>query len=143
MRRRWRRIAVIILVVLGITLAGGLVWLNDLADPTAEATEAMTPGESVSVSTDGPIVFEPAIPATTGFIIYPGGRVAAEAYAPVARQIADKDAAQRNARRVAGIDGVAAKEAVDRYQKSFRSPEPNTSAFTIGITGGQSSGAAQ
>ena len=61
----------------------------------------------------------------------------------VARQVIDKDAAARNAdRKTAGIDGIAAKEAIDRYQKSFRSPEPNTSAFTIGVTGGQSSGGA-
>jgi dienelactone hydrolase len=89
MRSRWRRIALIILVVLGIALAAGLVWLNDLADPTAEATAAMAPDETVSVSSDGAIVFEPATPASTGFVIYPGGRVSAEAYAPVARQIAE------------------------------------------------------
>jgi hypothetical protein len=89
MRRNWRRAALIILVVLGIALAGGLVWLNDLADPTAEASVAMATGETVSVSSDGAIVFEPADPSTTGFIIYPGGRVAAEAYAPIARQIAE------------------------------------------------------
>jgi hypothetical protein len=61
----------------------------------------------------------------------------------VARQVIDKDAGAKNAaRRTAGIDGIAAKEAIDRYQKSFRSPEPNTGAFTIGVTGGQSSGGA-
>jgi hypothetical protein len=62
----------------------------------------------------------------------------------VARQIADKDAAARNAARpTAGMDGVAAKEAIDRYQKSFRTPEPNTSAFTIGVTGSQAGGPGQ
>jgi hypothetical protein len=60
----------------------------------------------------------------------------------VARQIIDKDAGAKNAaKRTAGMDGVAAKEAIDRYQKSFRSPEPTSSAFTIGVSGGaQSSG---
>ena len=59
----------------------------------------------------------------------------------VARQIIDKDAgAKHAAKRTVGMDGFAAREAVDRYQKSFRSPEPTTSAFTIGVTGGQSSG---
>lgn len=59
----------------------------------------------------------------------------------IARQIIDKDAGVKHAaKRAAGMDGVAAKEAIDRYQKSFRSPEPNGSAFTIGVTGNQSSG---
>jgi hypothetical protein len=59
----------------------------------------------------------------------------------MARQIIDKDAGPKNAaRRTVGMDGVAAKEAIDRYQKSFRSPEPATSAFTIGVSGGQSMG---
>lgn len=62
----------------------------------------------------------------------------------VARQIADQDAAARNAGKPAdGIGGIAAKEAVDRYNKSFRAPDPNTSAFTIGVTGSQSGGTGQ
>lgn len=89
MRRAWRRIALIILVVLGIALAAGLVWLNDLADPAPEATAALDSDETVTVSANGTIVFEPATPATTGFIFYPGGRVAAEAYAPQMRAIAE------------------------------------------------------
>jgi ABC-type transport system substrate-binding protein len=89
MRRAWRRIALVILVVLGVALAAGLVWLNDLADPSAEATAAMASDESVTVSANGAITFEPATPATTGFIFYPGGRVAAEAYAPQMRAIAE------------------------------------------------------
>jgi hypothetical protein len=60
----------------------------------------------------------------------------------VARQIADKEAAAK-AKPTVGMDGVAAKEAIDRYQKSFRAPEPNTSPFTIGIAGGQTGGAGQ
>jgi hypothetical protein len=89
MRHKWRRIALVILVVLGVALAAGFVWLNDLADPTPEATAAMASDEAVTVSADGAIVFEPADPATTGFIFYPGGRVAAEAYAPQMRAIAE------------------------------------------------------
>ncbi len=61
----------------------------------------------------------------------------------VARQVADKDAAARNAGKVPPMDGVASREAVDRYLKSYRAPEPNTSAFTIGVTGSQSGGAGQ
>jgi dienelactone hydrolase len=88
-RRYWRRFAIVIIVVLGISLAVGFVWLNDLADPTVEASAAMASDEAVSVFSDGTLVFQPAEPGDTGFILYPGGRVAAEAYAPLARQIAE------------------------------------------------------
>lgn len=36
---------------------------------------------------------------------------------------------------VTGIDGQAAKSAYDQYQKSFKAPEPQPNAFTIGIGG--------
>jgi hypothetical protein len=59
----------------------------------------------------------------------------------VAKQAIDRDAAMRNAgKNAAGLDGASAKEAIDRYHKSFRTPEPNTSAFTIGVSGSQSAG---
>jgi dienelactone hydrolase len=89
MRRHWRRIVLVALVVLAVVLAVGFVWLNDLADPTPEASAALAPDEAVTVTRDGAIVFQPAEPATTGFIFYPGGRVAAEAYAPQMRDIAE------------------------------------------------------
>jgi hypothetical protein len=55
----------------------------------------------------------------------------------VARQTMDKDAAIRNANKdVAGLDGIAAREALVRYQKSFRTPEPTPNVFSIGVSGG-------
>jgi uncharacterized protein YceK len=58
----------------------------------------------------------------------------------VARQIMDKDAAVKNAKKdVAGLDGIAAREAMVRYQKSFRTPEPTPNVFSIGLTGGSNS----
>ena len=89
MRRHWRRIVLVALVVLAVVLAVGFVWLNDLADPTPEASAALASDAAVTVTQDGAIVFQPAEPATTGFIFYPGGRVAAEAYAPQMRAIAE------------------------------------------------------
>jgi hypothetical protein len=57
-----------------------------------------------------------------------------------ARQVLDKDAAARNAgKNAAGVDGVAAKAALDRYEKSFRTPEPTPSVFSIGVSGGSGS----
>jgi hypothetical protein len=58
-----------------------------------------------------------------------------------ARQARDKDAPLKNARKdVAGLDGIAAKEAIDRYQKSFRAPEPTPNVFSMGLSGTQSGG---
>ncbi len=53
----------------------------------------------------------------------------------IARQVADKDAGAKNAGKGAGMDGPAAKGTIDNYQKSFRTPEPVPSPFTIGVTG--------
>jgi len=54
-----------------------------------------------------------------------------------ADQIVNPDASQ-NTDPVAGVDGKAAKAAVDRYHESFKNP-PATPVFTIGV-GGSSSG---
>lgn len=43
--------------------------------------------------------------------------------------------ASRNTDPVAGMDGKAAKSGYDHYQKSFRSPEPQSNVFTIGVGG--------
>jgi hypothetical protein len=40
-----------------------------------------------------------------------------------------------NADPVKGLDGQAAKSAYDQYQKSFKTPEPQPNAFTIGVAG--------
>jgi hypothetical protein len=45
--------------------------------------------------------------------------------------------AWRNTDPVKGMDGKAAKSAYDEYQKSYRVPEPQPSAFTIGVGGGR------
>lgn len=45
--------------------------------------------------------------------------------------------ASRNADPVAGMDGKAAKSAYDLYQKSYRTPEPPSNAFTIGVGSGR------
>jgi hypothetical protein len=54
----------------------------------------------------------------------------------VARQVMDKEAAIKNANKdAAGMDGVAAKESLDRYLKSFRTPDPAPNVFSIGVSG--------
>lgn len=55
-----------------------------------------------------------------------------------AQQIANPQAAIENQERaVTGMDGRAAREAVDRYYKSFREPPAPTNVFTIGVGAGQ------
>ena len=59
-----------------------------------------------------------------------------------ARQVIDKDAPAKNAKLdAAGLDGRAAKSVIDRYEKSFTTPEPTPNVFAIGVTG--STGAAK
>lgn len=53
-----------------------------------------------------------------------------------AQQIINQDASQ-NPDPVSGMDGRAARETMDRYQKSFREPAPQPNIFTIGVGGGQ------
>ena len=54
-----------------------------------EAEAALVSDELVRVETSPWLTFTPAEPTGTGFILYPGGRVPAEAYAPPARAIAE------------------------------------------------------
>ncbi|MBA5686219.1 pilus assembly protein [Rugamonas apoptosis] len=37
----------------------------------------------------------------------------------------------------AGVDGQVARSGYDQYQKTFRAPEPQTQAFTIGLGTGK------
>lgn len=52
----------------------------------------------------------------------------------VAQQVLNPNAG-RDTDPVSGIDGVAAKAAVDEYRKSFTAPEPEKNTFTIGVSG--------
>lgn len=83
-----QRILAILLFIL-IVIAGGLVvwsWLGPPAGPAAEA--ALASDDAVTVEIEPFLSFDPGN-ATTGLIVYPGGRVEPEAYAPVARRIAE------------------------------------------------------
>lgn len=53
----------------------------------------------------------------------------------VAQQTLNPDAS-KNTDPVSGIDARAARDAVDRYHKSFKEPTPHPSVFTIGIGSG-------
>ncbi len=53
----------------------------------------------------------------------------------IAQQTINPDAG-KNPAADKGMDGKAALEVMDRYQKSFRTPPPQSSVFTIGVSGG-------
>ncbi|MBS1170255.1 MAG: hypothetical protein H6R01_1173 [Burkholderiaceae bacterium] len=59
--------------------------------------------------------------------------------ANVAQQVINPEAS-KNTNPVNGLDGQAAEHAMERYQKSFKQPEPQSSVLNIGISSGGSSG---
>jgi hypothetical protein len=85
----------IFLGLIGLTLvlfaAGFVAWGETPAQPMPEALAALKSDSQVTVTSGQWLVFTPAASEpTTGFIIYPGGRVDNRAYAPTAHQIAAK-----------------------------------------------------
>jgi hypothetical protein len=83
----------VFLMILGLVLvlfgAGFVVWGETPAQPMPQALAALNSDAQVNVSSGQWLVFTPsASEPTTGFIIYPGGRVDYRAYAPAAHQIA-------------------------------------------------------
>lgn len=89
--RKYKRIYWI-LMVLFLLAAGFLLWYaNDYYRATAAAKEALVSDTQVTVQEGDPLVFLPEDePAETGIIFYPGGKVEEEAYAPLARELAEK-----------------------------------------------------
>jgi hypothetical protein len=77
--------------VLVLAVAAFLVWALTPYRADDAALEAMRSGGGVTVieAREG-IVFTPDTDPTTGLVLYPGGRVEATAYAPVARLIAEE-----------------------------------------------------
>jgi hypothetical protein len=88
MRRR-NKVILGILLVLAVVLVGFVVWAETPPAPMPEACDALKSDSSVTVSTGSWLVFSPvSSSASTGFIIYPGGRVDFRSYAPLAHAVA-------------------------------------------------------
>ncbi len=86
---RW----VIGLLVVGLVLSGVgfVVWANTVPAIMPEAQTALTSTTQVSVTNDGWLAFMPVNNSPrVGYVIYPGGKVPAEAYAPLAQAIAQE-----------------------------------------------------
>ena len=90
MRRRYKVVLGILLSLL-IVFVGFVVWAETPPAPMAEAFKALVSDSSVTVSTGSWLVFNPvSTKATTGFIIYPGGRIDFRSYASSAHAIAEE-----------------------------------------------------
>lgn len=87
---------VLIVVVTILLLAGGFVfWAESAYPPQSAALAALVSDDKVTVTkTKEYIAFAPSAsdsqPPSTGFILYPGGRVDYRAYAPVLHKIAEQ-----------------------------------------------------
>jgi pimeloyl-ACP methyl ester carboxylesterase len=87
--RKPLRVLLVILGVLVVVSGAFVVWGETPARPMPEALAALQSDTQVAVTTGKWLVFTPAAsPPTTGFILYPGGRVDYRAYAPQAHAIA-------------------------------------------------------
>jgi len=88
MRRRSKVILVILLSVF-VVLVSFVVWAETPPSPMPEAYDALKSDSLVTVSIGNWLIFTPlSSNASTGFIIYPGGRVDFRSYAPAAHAIA-------------------------------------------------------
>jgi hypothetical protein len=88
MRRR-NKIILGSLLIVTVVLVGFVVWAATPLGPMAEAYEALQNDSAVAVSVGTWLRFSPlSSNASTGFILYPGGRVDFRSYAPAAHAIA-------------------------------------------------------
>ncbi len=89
--RKGLRLALVVLGLIIVLVAGFVLWGETPAQPMPEALAALQSDAEVTVATGQWLVFSPATSQPiTGFIIYPGGRVDYRAYAPAAHQIASQ-----------------------------------------------------
>ena len=86
-----RTVGIALLVVLGVLVAGAIWWLQPQPLlPEATASLASTP-EVTFTDADGRLEWAPADgDYDTGLIVYPGGKVPAAAYGPLAQAIASE-----------------------------------------------------
>ncbi len=89
-KRRWIRVVgPVVLLACVLAVGGFVIWGSTPLGPSPEALSALSSDADVSVETGRWITFEPVgYEPTTGFILYPGGRVDPRSYAPLAREIA-------------------------------------------------------
>jgi hypothetical protein len=86
-----KRVLLVLLALVVVAALSFTVWAYTPLGPEPEALAAMQSGNGINVVESPYLTFTPAgILPTTGFIIYPGGRVDHRSYAPTARAIAEQ-----------------------------------------------------
>ncbi|MFW6144591.1 MAG: alpha/beta hydrolase [Candidatus Natronoplasma sp.] len=87
-----RTVIVVVLVVISLIVGGFLGWALTPLGPMDEALDALESDDEVEVKVSSDrVTFTPADrEVKTGLVIYPGGRVDHQSYAPVARQISEE-----------------------------------------------------
>lgn len=83
-----KRLALGLIVLLIIGVAGFALWASNPAAAMATANEALVSDQTVNVTQADWLIFEPSVAPSTGLIFYPGARVAPAAYAPLAHELA-------------------------------------------------------
>ncbi|MGV8982516.1 alpha/beta hydrolase [Clostridium sp.] len=87
-----KKLLKLILFAIIILLIGySAFWVSSYSKPTQDALAVLNSNSTIDVIRDKFITFTPKYQkVTTGFIFYPGGKVAPEAYAPLCSKIAAK-----------------------------------------------------
>ena len=89
--RRLYKILIIILLVTLVIFTGFIVWAETPPLPMKQAIDSLQSDSNVTVTSSQWLTFKPTkTNYTTGFIIYPGGRVDYRSYAPLAHSIANE-----------------------------------------------------
>jgi hypothetical protein len=82
---------IVVAIVALLAIAGFVVWALTPYRADDAALEAMASGRGVTVTEEAEgIVFAPDGDPSVGLVLYPGGRVEASAYAPLARAVAEQ-----------------------------------------------------
>ncbi len=93
-RKTHRKLKIVLVAVLAVVVAGAIgfgVYVGDYYHADDAALTAMESTDTVAVQRleGGDIAFVPGDPRA-GIVFYPGGKVQAEAYAPLMRDLADR-----------------------------------------------------
>lgn len=89
MKKRRNSLLMIVLTLPFLAVGGFVLWAGSAAGPLPEAQEALDSDALVQVVEEPWYTFTPVDGApAVGLVIYPGGRVDARAYAPMARSVA-------------------------------------------------------
>jgi dienelactone hydrolase len=88
--KKKRLVILIPVIIILSSLIYGVYWITDYYKPSEEAITVFNDITSVDITKDDFITIEPkSTSPSTGLIFYPGGKVAPEAYMPLAAKIAN------------------------------------------------------